>query len=341
MNHRTNRTHSARSAGRATSAGTLSGVISISALFLVFILAFGWGAAQASGSLKSLSGPLAQATAPVEVPTVPLPAPSGVPPAAVPTGDGVPANPNSDTAPPGQNVTPSAASPSGGFPWLITIILLVVVALGVIVVLMLRSRRPMLSAAGPTVAAPAAPRVRPTPTVAPTTTTTPAATAAAAPAPSAPSTLPATLTCPNCNTENDWNENFCHNCGQDLRPVRASIIATMSPPADVVTEDMPYLETLDRTDEQLEYVLSRKRIVLGSASGCDIMIDKVFAGGSTVAPRHAQLLRNDDGSFSVTDLGAPTGTFINDTRLEANTAAAISNGDQLRIGSVRFVYRIP
>jgi predicted component of type VI protein secretion system len=71
------------------------------------------------------------------------------------------------------------------------------------------------------------------------------------------------------------------------------------------------------------------------------MIDKAFAAGSTVASRHAQLLRNDDGSFSITDLGAPGGTFVNDTRLEANTAAPLSSGDQVRVGSVRFVYRVP
>jgi predicted component of type VI protein secretion system len=109
----------------------------------------------------------------------------------------------------------------------------------------------------------------------------------------------------------------------------------------MVTDDMPYLETLDRTDEQLEYVLSRPRIVIGAAAGCDIMVDKAFAGSAGIAPRHAQLLRNDDGSFSITDLGAPSGTFINDTRLEANTSARLSDGDQIKVASVRFVYRVP
>jgi len=140
---------------------------------------------------------------------------------------------------------------------------------------------------------------------------------------------------------NDWNENFCHDCGQDLRPVRASAIAAMAPPADVVTDDMPYLETLDRADEQLEYVLSRKRIVIGSAAGCDIMVDKTFANNTTVAARHTQLTRNDDGSFSATDLGSPAGTFVNDTQVEANTSAVLTDGAQLRVGNVRFVYRVP
>jgi predicted component of type VI protein secretion system len=115
----------------------------------------------------------------------------------------------------------------------------------------------------------------------------------------------------------------------------------MAPPVDVVTDDMPYLETLDRKDEQLEYVLSRSRIVIGSGAGCDIVVDATFAGNDSVAPRHAQLTRDDSGVFSITDLGAPSGTFVNDTRLEANTSAALSDGSQMRVGSVRFVYRVP
>ena len=91
-------------------------------------------------------------------------------------------------------------------------------------------------------------------------------------------TPPLSLTCPNCGSTNDWNENFCHECGQDLRPVRAAVIAASGPPADVVTDDMPYLETLDRTDEQLEYVLSRPRVVVGTTAGCDVMVDGSLQG---------------------------------------------------------------
>jgi hypothetical protein len=245
---------------------------------------------------------------------------------------------------------------SGGFPWLIALILLAVAALGVVALLMMRSRRTPAIAGGPALAVDES-RTRPMATMPPTTVpaasvspvtpavgavvTAPAVDGAAASAVPAAAATPATLTCPNCNTDNDWNENFCHECGQDLRPVRASILASMAPPADVVTDDMPYLETLDRADEQLEYVLSRVRVVIGTAAGCDIMVDRNFASSASVAPRHAQLIRNEDGSFSIADLGAPVGTFVNDTRVAANTAVQLRDGDQIRVGGVRFVYRVP
>jgi hypothetical protein len=345
LNRRNNRTRSNRSHVPTAQSNALRGVLSILALLLTFALAFGWGVSQASDSLTSLAGPLAQATVPGEFPTAPQPAPSGV----IPVPSGVPSIGPATGENPGSTGSTAA---SGGFPWLLVVVLLAVAALGVVAVLMMRSRRAPATATGPVMTTPDSARARPTATVATATTTSdttdlrPDAGATTPIAPpiaaiEAPAPTPTTLTCPNCHTDNDWNENFCHECGQDLRPVRASILASMAPPADVVTDDMPYLETLDRADEQLEYVLSRKRIVIGSAAGCDIMVDRSFAAGGSVAARHAQLLRNDDGSFSVTDLGAPTGTFINDTRVGANTAAALSDGDQIRVGSVRFVYRVP
>ena len=102
---------------------------------------------------------------------------------------------------------------------------------------------------------------------------------------------------------------------------------------------MPYLETLDRTDEQLEYVLSRKRILIGTATGNDIMIDASFKGFESVSPRHAELRREgDSNAFTLVDLNSDNGTFVNDARTGENLLA---EGDQIRFGSVRFIYRVP
>jgi len=102
---------------------------------------------------------------------------------------------------------------------------------------------------------------------------------------------------------------------------------------------MPYLETLDRTDEQLEYVLSRKRIQVGTAAGNDIVIDGSFRGFETVSAKHAELRRDADGkSFLLVDLNSESGTFVNDARTGENLLA---EGDQIRFGNVRFVFRVP
>jgi len=100
---------------------------------------------------------------------------------------------------------------------------------------------------------------------------------------------------------------------------------------------MPYLETLDRTDEQLEYVLSRKRIVVGRAAGNDIVVDASFRGSETVSPKHAELRREGNG-FMLVDLNSENGTFVNDARTGENL---LEEGDQIRFGSVRFIYRVP
>lgn len=100
---------------------------------------------------------------------------------------------------------------------------------------------------------------------------------------------------------------------------------------------MPYLETLDRTDDQLEYVLSRKKVVIGSAPGNDIVIDSAFQGHATVSPRHAELRREVDG-FILVDLESEHGTYVNDARTGENLLA---EGDQIRLGDVKFIYRAP
>ena len=102
---------------------------------------------------------------------------------------------------------------------------------------------------------------------------------------------------------------------------------------------MPYLETLDRTDEQLEYVLSRKRIMVGTAAGNDIVIDSSFKGFETVSPKHAELRREADGkSFMLVDLNSESGSFVNDVRTGENLLA---EGDQVRFGNVKFIFRVP
>jgi pSer/pThr/pTyr-binding forkhead associated (FHA) protein len=109
------------------------------------------------------------------------------------------------------------------------------------------------------------------------------------------------------------------------------------PPIDEVTDATPYLETVSRVDEQLEYVLAREQIVVGTAHGNDIVIDSMFAGWATVSPVHAEL-RREQNSFVLVDRGSEAGTFVNDERI---TNVALSDGDRLRIGDVQFIFRAP
>jgi len=298
------------------------GVLVLTLALVVFAFA---GVVQATGDVVPAGAPAAQGTAPVAVAT------GGVPLGAA-TGEAVIGS--SDVAPPGQQqgTTGTAGRTTGGdFPWLAVIVLAAVAILGVIALMLVRSRR--AATAGGLVMAPAASTATTSSARGPGAVaygaTPVAATAATAGA-------PVTVACPNCGTANAISENFCHECGQDLRPARQSMIAP-APAADVVTDDMPYLETLDRTDEQLEYVLSRNRVVLGTAAGSDVVIGEAFEGHETVSPRHAELRKEGDG-FVLVDLDSENGTFVNEVRAGENL---LSDGDEVRLGSVRFVFRVP
>jgi hypothetical protein len=246
---------------------------------------------------------------PVPTGQVPLPEPSVVPGRANPPGGG---------------------TSQGGFPWLPVL----VVGLGALALagfVLLRPRRAVQVTRDERVITSARTDASDLSTVEEISTVT--TTAVTAP----PQAAPTTVKCPNCETVNDIKENFCHDCGQDLRPTRAALMAALAPPPDIVTDDMPYLETLDRADEQLEYVLSRPRVVMGTASSSDIVIDSSFTGWQSVSPTHAELRREEEG-YLLVDKASQNGTFVNDTR---TGESILAEGDTIRLGDVRFIFHIP
>ena len=275
-------------------------------------------------------------------------------PASVATGGPSPV-PTSGLATGG--TTDKGSASGGDFPWLI-VILVALLVIGGLVFAAMRQRRPM--DVGPAASqAGTQPQIRRRADIqnlsgksAPPRAGQPSSVPGAvrqseAVVPSsaaAASTAPVTVACPNCGTSNATTEKYCHNCGEDLRPALAELAATTATgagaaaqPIDIVAEDTPYLETLDRVDEQLEFVLSRPRIALGSAPGNDIVVDAAFKGWRTVSPQHAELRREQDG-FVVVDRESEHGTFVNEMRTGENL---LSDGDLLRLGDVRFTFRVP
>lgn len=76
--------------------------------------------------------------------------------------------------------------------------------------------------------------------------------------------------------------------------------------------------------------LSDQPVLLGRDHDCAVRLD---ADG--VSRRHARLDAVGDG-WRVTDLGSTNGTFVNGLRISSRTLA---DGDELRCGPVRLVYR--
>ncbi|HEX9288893.1 MAG TPA: GGDEF domain-containing protein [Anaeromyxobacteraceae bacterium] len=75
--------------------------------------------------------------------------------------------------------------------------------------------------------------------------------------------------------------------------------------------------------------LSRREVVLGRDTGCDLVLD-----AEDVSRRHARV-RGDGAGHLVEDLGSTNGTFVGDDRV---VERALAPGDLVRVGSVVLKY---
>lgn len=71
-------------------------------------------------------------------------------------------------------------------------------------------------------------------------------------------------------------------------------------------------------------------VLIGQSPDCDLILKHPDVG-----PHHLELLRMDDRSYEVRDLGSVTGTFVNGNRVHT---ALVGDGDELRLG--RFPLRL-
>jgi hypothetical protein len=72
------------------------------------------------------------------------------------------------------------------------------------------------------------------------------------------------------------------------------------------------------------------RVVVGSAPGCDVLIND-----SSISGRHAELVSGNSG-FSITDLGSTNGTFVNDERVSSTD---LVDNDNVRLGRINFKFK--
>lgn len=174
---------------------------------------------------------------------------------------------------------------------------------------------------------------------------------------------PEQIACSNCGTLNPANERYCVQCGNPLEADKARLLAsqtdattaTSSPtaaatadpiavaappsatPLDLPDDQLPYLETVNRSDEQLEYVLDRSYITIGRARSNDIVIDNTFVGWQTVSLYHAEL-RYQNGRFVLVDKQSDNGSYVNRMRTGSNL---LDDGVTISLGKVEFVYHQP
>ncbi|MDT0452750.1 MULTISPECIES: FHA domain-containing protein [unclassified Streptomyces] len=166
--------------------------------------------------------------------------------------------------------------------------------------------------------------------------------------------------CTRCGHRNAEASRFCSNCGAPLRPgavaERASettstisisgleaydsettgqtAIPALSPEAQAAVEALPLGSALlvvrRGPNSGSRFLLDAEVTTAGRHPQSDIFLDDV-----TVSRRHVEFRRNQDGSFTVTDVGSLNGTYVNREQIES---VVLANGDEVQIGKYRLVF---
>lgn len=84
--------------------------------------------------------------------------------------------------------------------------------------------------------------------------------------------------------------------------------------------------------ERRTFALTHDVTTIGRAEGCDMRIPL-----GEVSRKHCSIVKSDDDQLVIQDLGSSNGTFVNSRRVQQ---VALAAGDQIRVGSVRFVVQI-
>jgi hypothetical protein len=149
--------------------------------------------------------------------------------------------------------------------------------------------------------------------------------------------------CPACGAPRSGDDRFCEGCGHDfLAPT-----ATLPPAWEVVIQaDRGYFERFAVTGLSFPAERPERRVAL---EGEQLRIGRSRAGGSDPIPEidiggpaedpgvsrlHAVLVRQENGSWAIRDLGSTNGTTINDDpkAMDAEAVVPLTDGDRIRLG---------
>ena len=110
-----------------------------------------------------------------------------------------------------------------------------------------------------------------------------------------------------------------------------STAATLGRGPALPLSDIPALVGLQGLAAGSTFALTDGDVVIGRDGDNGIVLAE-----NTVSRRHARLLRDSQGQFTVSDLGSANGIYINGTRIQR---AILSSGDELKIGDNYFRFQ--
>jgi hypothetical protein len=147
--------------------------------------------------------------------------------------------------------------------------------------------------------------------------------------------------CHQCGHRNPDEARFCSACGAELELVDDAPTLGWVPSADHLTDEHPAVP--GDGDDHFAMLIVRRGPGAGSSYLLDTVVTRagrhpeseIFLDDITVSRRHAELLRADDGSYTVRDAGSLNGTYVNRQRVDE---APLHNGDEVQIGKYRLVF---
>lgn len=149
--------------------------------------------------------------------------------------------------------------------------------------------------------------------------------------------------CPVCGTARVADDRFCESCGHDFSAAPAD------PASDgwelVIVADRHYFERYAAHEIDFPGGLAPRRLALDQAEirigrgrpGSDGRPDGVDLTGAGEDPAlsrlHAVLARQDDGSYTIEDVGSTNGTEVNGRSLSSNDPVKLADGDRIQLGA--------
>jgi hypothetical protein len=158
-----------------------------------------------------------------------------------------------------------------------------------------------------------------------------------------------TITCRACGKLNRYDVSRCEYCGTPFLPLLPSNTTKYikAPPLATSVPDRVIQLTQLYNDIMIFQVMGYEQPILAKATSGKVTLGRYNPGeipptvdltpynGSLmgVSRQHAVVNRTSDG-YALTDLGSTNGTWLNDTRLNAQKAYPMHSGDMLRLGQV-------
>ena len=145
--------------------------------------------------------------------------------------------------------------------------------------------------------------------------------------------------CPACDTQRSGQARYCEACGHDFLAPRSNGKAwevTVAADPDWFERSSSDGLTFPDTRGEQRLTLDGQRVRIGRRqAGADEDAPEVALEDPGASRRHAVLERQDDGSYTVTDVGSTNGTYLNDesSPIARGAPVALAPDDKIRIGA--------